>query len=112
VYQRVLGPEHTGTLGAQANLAGWTGKAGDPAAARRLFAEVLTVHERVFGPEHPDTLASRRNVAGWTGEAGDAAAARDQLAELLPLYQRVLGPEHPENPDHPRLARRLDRGRG
>ena len=36
--ERVLGPEHPDTLRARSNLARWTGAAGDPAAARDLFA--------------------------------------------------------------------------
>ena len=79
-----------------ANLARWTGEAGDAAAARDQFAALLPVRERVLGPEHPDTLSARGNLARWTGEAGDAAGARDQFAALLPVCERVLGPEHPD----------------
>ena len=82
--ERVLGPEHPDTLTARANLASWTGQAGDPAAARDQYAELLPVFERVLGPDHPHTLAAR-SLANWTGEAGDPAAARDLLAELLPV---------------------------
>jgi hypothetical protein len=92
---RVLGPEHPSTLNVRANLAHWTGAAGDAAGARDQYAELLPIYERVLGPEHPSTLNVRANLAHWTGEAGDAAGARDQYAELLPIYERVLGPEHP-----------------
>ena len=51
--ERVLGPEHPDTLTARGTLARWTGEAGDPAAARDLFAALLPVLERVLGPEHP-----------------------------------------------------------
>ena len=67
--ERVLGPEHPHTLATRGNLADWTGKAGDAAAARDLFAELLPVYERVLGPEHPDTLDSRRELAYWTEKA-------------------------------------------
>jgi hypothetical protein len=90
------GPEHPDTLTARGNLAWWTGEAGDPAAARDLFAALLPVRERVLGPEHPETLAARGNLAWWTGQAGDPAAARDLFAALLPVVERVLGPEHPD----------------
>ena len=43
VQERVLGPEHPDTLAARANLARWTGEAGDAAAARDLFAALLPV---------------------------------------------------------------------
>ena len=90
------GPEHPDTLTARANLARWTGEAGDAAGARDQFAALLPIAERVLGPEHPDTLTTRASLARWTGEAGDAAGARDQYAALLPIRERVLGPEHPD----------------
>ena len=89
------GPEHPGTLSARANLARWTGLAGDVAGARDQITALLPVSERIKGPEHPDTLTVRANLAYWTGEAGDAAGARDQFAALLPVTERVSGPEHP-----------------
>jgi hypothetical protein len=69
VRERVLGPEHPATLTARGNLASWTGQAGDPAAARDLFAALLPAFERVLGPEHPATLTARGNLAYWTGRA-------------------------------------------
>jgi hypothetical protein len=83
------------TLTARANLALWTGEAGDAAGARDQFAALLPVRERVSGAEHPATLTTRANLAHYTGEAGDAAGARDQLAALLPVRERVSGAEHP-----------------
>ena len=94
--ERVFGAEHPDTLAVRANLAFWTGAAGDPAAARDQFAALLPVCERVLGAEHPDTLAARANLARWTGQAGDPAAARDQFAALLPVRERVSGAEHPD----------------
>jgi Tetratricopeptide repeat len=90
------GPEHPDTLVARANLARWTGEAGDSAAARDQFAALLPLDERVLGPEHPDTLSARGHLAGWTGRAGDPAGARDQYAALLPVDERVLDPKHLE----------------
>ncbi len=63
------GPEHPDTLTARANLARWTGEAGDLAAARDLFAALLSVRERVSGPEHPHTLTARHELARWAGRA-------------------------------------------
>ena len=90
------GPEHRDTLAARANLARWTGEAGDAAGARDQFAALLPMAERVLGAEHPDTLAAHHNLAYWTGQAGDAAGARGQYAALLPISEQVLGPEHPD----------------
>ena len=41
VDERVLGPEHPDTLRARADLARWTGEAGDAAGARDQFAALL-----------------------------------------------------------------------
>ena len=67
--ERVLGPEHPHTLGARANLASWTGEAGDAADARDQYAALLPVFERVLGPEHPDTLGARASLADWIERA-------------------------------------------
>jgi hypothetical protein len=53
----------------QRQLASRTGEAGDPAAARDQYAELLPVRVRVLGLEHPDTLADRHELARWTGRA-------------------------------------------
>ena len=53
-------------LGPDANLANWTGEAGDAAAARDQYAALLPVHERVFGADHPSTRITRANLAHWT----------------------------------------------
>ena len=44
--------------------------AGNPAAARDIFAALLAIRERVLGPEHEATLATRDNLAYWTEKAG------------------------------------------
>ena len=105
-------PEHPDTLTARANLARWTGEAGDAAGARDQYAALLPVRERVLGPRaprHPDRPPQPRP---WTGEAGDAAGARDQFAALLPVSERVLGPEHPDTLTARDQPRPLDRGGG
>jgi hypothetical protein len=88
------GDDKADTLTARADLAQWTGSAGDGIAARDQYAALLPIRERVRGPEDPGTLAVRANLARWTGETGNAAAARDQFADLLPVRERILGAEH------------------
>ncbi|MFH9576240.1 tetratricopeptide repeat protein, partial [Streptomyces sp. NPDC017454] len=51
---------------------GWTGKAGDAAQARDLFAALVTDRARALGPDHPHTLGARREQASWTRQAGSA----------------------------------------
>jgi hypothetical protein len=87
------GPEHPETLAARAEVARWTGQAGDATGARDQYVALLPLRERVSGPEHAETLNARQQLATWTGGAGDAAGARDQFAALLPVREQVSGPE-------------------
>ncbi|WIG17597.1 tetratricopeptide repeat protein [Kocuria rosea] len=89
------GPDHLDTLHARSNLANWVGETGNAAAARDLFAALLSDEQRVLGPNHRSTLSARSNLAYWVGDAGDPAAARDLFATLLLDQQRILGPDHP-----------------
>jgi hypothetical protein len=66
------GPEHPDTLAARAELATWTGRAGDAAGARDQLAALLRIRERVLGPEHPDTLSTCGNFARWAEKAKTA----------------------------------------
>ncbi|GIH26837.1 hypothetical protein Aph01nite_51470 [Acrocarpospora phusangensis] len=90
------GPEHHDTLAARADLATWTGLAGEALRAREQYGDLLPVCVRVLGAEHPYTLTAQANLAYWAGQTGDAAAARDQLAALLPVRRRVSGDAHPD----------------
>ena len=51
--ERVLGAEHPDTLTARADLARWTGEAGDAAGARDQYAALVPVRERVRAPSTP-----------------------------------------------------------
>jgi hypothetical protein len=70
IREGVLGPGHPQTLATRANLARWSGEAGDAAEARDQSAALLPVAERVLGLEHPITLRARNNLAHWTRMAG------------------------------------------
>jgi hypothetical protein len=61
--ERISGPEHPSKLAAPYKFARWTGRAGDPAAARDPLANSRPMYERVLGPEYLDTLAIRSNLA-------------------------------------------------
>ncbi|MFE0433940.1 tetratricopeptide repeat protein [Streptomyces nigra] len=70
--------------------------AGDVAAARDAFANLVRDRTRVLGPDHPDTLHAQHEHARYTGEAGDLTAARDAHADLVRDRTRVLGADDPE----------------
>lgn len=87
---RTLGDDHPAVIYACADLASFTGGAGDFISARDQFAALIPVAERVLGPQHPETLVFRSNLAWATGEAGDVVAARDSLVALLPTAEQAL----------------------
>ncbi|MGH8908770.1 MAG: tetratricopeptide repeat protein [Egibacteraceae bacterium] len=47
----------------RADIARWTGQAGDAAEALRLYRALLPDCERLLGPDHPDTLTARAHIA-------------------------------------------------
>jgi hypothetical protein len=44
--------------------------AGEPAAARDQYIDLLATIDDVLGPRHPDTLAARASLARFTGQVG------------------------------------------
>jgi hypothetical protein len=65
----VLGAEDPDTLITRANLAVWTGQAGDAAGACDQLAALLPIEERVLGAEDPSTQIARDNLAYFTEQA-------------------------------------------
>ncbi|MDR3079981.1 MAG: tetratricopeptide repeat protein [Streptomyces sp.] len=94
--ERVLGPDHPGTLTARNRVADAYETSGDLEAAIALYEENLDDYERVLGPDHPDTLAARNNLALAYSEAGDPESAIPLYKTTLTDYERVLGPDHPD----------------
>ncbi|NJC85694.1 NACHT domain-containing protein, partial [Planosporangium mesophilum] len=91
-----LGNEHPDALEARAHVAEWTGRAGNPAAARDQYAALVSALERLPKSRDPDILIeARASLAAWTGRAGNAAAARDQYTDLLPIRTKVSGADNP-----------------
>jgi len=93
--ERVLGPDHPGTLSSRNNLALAYQAAGRAAEAIPLLEQTLAARERVLRPDHPDTLTSRNNLALAYEDAGRAAEAIPLLEQTLAARERVLGPDHP-----------------
>jgi tetratricopeptide repeat protein len=57
----VLGQNDPSTLRTRAEIAHWSGEAGDAREALRLFEEVLPIQEQVLGPDHPDVATCLEN---------------------------------------------------
>jgi hypothetical protein len=96
VQQRVMGPDHPGTLMTANNLASALSYQGKHAEAENMHREVLVVKGRVLGLEHPSTLMTDNNLASALSNQGKHAEAATMHREALVIQRRVLGPEHPE----------------
>ena len=94
--QRMLGPEHTDTLTAQANLAASYRQAGRTGEAITIEEKVAADRARILGPEHPDTLTGQANLAASYWQAGRTGEAITIQEKVTADQARILGPEHPD----------------
>ncbi|WP_128381937.1 tetratricopeptide repeat protein [Streptomyces cavernae] len=90
-FTQFLAPDDPNTLTARHEIAYWTGEAGKPDDALKLYSNVLEDRIRVLGPDDPDTLATRHGIARWTGEAGNPDEALKLYTELFADAKRALG---------------------
>ncbi len=93
---RAWGETHMSTLTVRANLALWTGYAGDAVTARGQFTALADTLDSTLGVDHPTTLSVRANLADWTGHSGDGNRACAQFADLVSRYERIFGADHPD----------------
>jgi tetratricopeptide (TPR) repeat protein len=94
--ERVLGPNHSFTLGMRNNLALAYLAAGRVAEAVPLHERTLADRERVLGSDHPDTLGTRSNLALAYRAVGRVAEAVPLHERTLADLERLLGPDHPD----------------
>ncbi|MEU7143855.1 tetratricopeptide repeat protein [Nocardia sp. NPDC046473] len=86
-FQDSLPPEHPDVLAARDRFARWTGEAGEPFAARAMFAGLVEDCTAMFGRDHPLTLLPRVQLANWHIQTGGAEQGVAMLTELLDLEQ-------------------------
>ncbi|MFI0241841.1 tetratricopeptide repeat protein [Streptomyces sp. NPDC016845] len=92
---RLLGPDHTVTLGARHNHA-WAlfllGRFAEADSGIRLVADA---YERRFGPEYPIVLAARQLFSRTRAALGHTEEAIDLMTDVVARREHGLGPEHP-----------------
>ncbi|MFJ1705908.1 tetratricopeptide repeat protein [Kitasatospora sp. NPDC088346] len=93
--ERLLGPEHPGTLSALAGLGAAHRQAGRTTEAIDLLKRVAADHRRLLGPRHTDTLVTQANLAATYEQADRIAEATALLERVLGDYHRSLGPDDP-----------------
>ncbi|MDX3457799.1 tetratricopeptide repeat protein [Streptomyces sp. ME02-8801-2C] len=69
-YDRLLGPDHTVTLGAHHNRAWALYLLGRYAEGTELMADVVARRERGLGSGHPFTVAGRQLLSAFTSGRG------------------------------------------
>jgi len=93
--ERILGPDHPGTLVSRNNLALAYQDAGKLEKAIDLFEQTLADFERILGPDHPHTLITRDNLALAYQDAGKLEKAINLFKQTLADSERILGSDHP-----------------
>ena len=93
--ERILGPDHPGTLVSRNNLALAYQDAGELEQAIPLSEQTLADRERILGPDHPGTLVSRNNLALAYQDAGKLEKAINLFKQTLADSERILGSDHP-----------------
>ena len=94
--ERLLGPDHPGTLAARANLALAYAATGRPREAIPLLERNLADQERLLGPDHLSTLSTRAQLAVVYKEAGRLREAVSLFERNLADRERILGSDHPD----------------
>jgi hypothetical protein len=93
--ERVLGPDHTVTLGARHNHAWALYLLGRFDAADREIRQVTEAYERRFGPEYPIVLAARQLLSRTRAALGHVEEGIALMTDVVERRERGLGSEHP-----------------
>jgi eukaryotic-like serine/threonine-protein kinase len=92
IEHRVLGPEHSETLGTLSDFASLHQRQGKYALAETYAAQALAGRRHALGMEHPDTLASAADLAL-------AYVSEGKFAEGEPLASETMGADRKSQPD-------------
>lgn len=89
-----LGAAHERTLSARFEVAVWTWRLDGPAAAARIFCELLEYAESLESVPWSFIIDCGWNLGGALTDAGNANAALPILEATIEESQRAYGPEH------------------
>jgi tetratricopeptide (TPR) repeat protein len=94
VRRRVLGPDHSFTLGSMNNLAADYVTQGKYEQAEPLLKEVSDTRIRVLGAKNPNTLISINNLAVFYRRRGKYTDAEPLSLQVMQGLTAALGPNH------------------
>lgn len=97
IYRASRGLQHPETLEVLFFLGDLRRSQNDPAAAGRLYEEVLAGRLTGLGTEsHVEVAEAHRSLGDALREGGDPAAAMARYESSDSLYQQLLHPDHPD----------------
>ena len=105
--QKLLGPEHDGTLMTVGELASVIGDQGRHAEAEQQFRELVETRERISGPDHPRTRSALRRHGLELMALGRYDEANERLTLALERERRLQGDDHPDTLAYERSLARL-----
>ncbi|CAM5396227.1 hypothetical protein SALBM135S_01078 [Streptomyces alboniger] len=88
-------PDHPDAFSVRHELAWWTGKAGNPAAAVAMLTGLAADQERL-GADVYTSIATQYALAWWTGKAGNPEAAVEAMRRVRSRVEQMAGPDHPD----------------
>jgi tetratricopeptide (TPR) repeat protein len=94
--ERILGPEHAGTLSTLYKMGNLLHYKGDYASARLFYHRTIAGMETALGPEHPETLNCLNDLGALLFQLGDLAGAEAVFRQALVGREKILGPEDPQ----------------
>lgn len=107
---RLLGTDHTVTLGALHNHARALYLLGRFREADEQIRLVAEAYVRRFGPEYPIVLAARQLSSRTRSALGHVDAGIELMSDVVARRERSLGPEHPFTVASRRAAGRVQIG--
>jgi tetratricopeptide (TPR) repeat protein len=96
LLERIMGPEHPGTLEAQTFLASHLHQIGDLAGAEKVLRQVLEHLDRSSGSRPVNRFSVQEQLAAVLWTQGKMDEAETLYLELLRARERALGPAHPD----------------
>lgn len=92
---RLLGPDHTVTLGAHHNRAWALYLLGRFDEADQEIRHVTEAYRRRFGPDYPIALSAQQLLSRTQTALGHVDAGTELMTEVVARRERSLGSEHP-----------------
>jgi serine/threonine-protein kinase len=92
--KKMLGPEHSITLGVQQDLALADFRMGQYAEARALMEKTAAAQRAGLGADHPAVAGTEINLGNALLDSGDADAAEHVLTDAVAIFEKKYGRDY------------------